>query len=161
MQKNIFTPLIELFKRDRVIRNLEFFQDIIVISLCIGLLTVMLLRLGDMFISLMHLHKSQQIISDILFILIMVELFRLLIIYLQEHRISLGAAVEVAIVSALREVILRGILDIELTQIIGVCGFLLVLAGLLVAGVLVSKFLIPTNHKETNHKNAQIEDLIL
>ena len=151
--------LLDLFKRDRVIRNLEFFQDIIVISLCLGLLTVMLLRLGDLFISLIHLNKSEQIISDILFILIMVELFRLLIIYLQEHRISLGAAVEVAIVSALREVILTGILDIELTQIIGVCGFLLVLAGLLVAGVFVSKYLLPGD--ESSSKEKHLEDLIV
>ena len=128
-----------LFKKDRVIHNLEIVQDFIVISLCIGLFSVMLLRLGDMFFSLMHLHKSQQIISDILFILIMVELFRLLVIYLREHHISLGAAVEVAIVSALREVILYGILEIQLKQIIGVCSFLIVLGVLLLIRLVISR----------------------
>ena len=127
------------FKKDRVIHNLEIVQDFIVISLCIGLFSVMLLRLGDMFFSLMHLHKSQQIISDILFILIMVELFRLLVIYLREHHISLGAAVEVAIVSALREVILYGILEIQLKQIIGVCSFLIVLGVLLLIRLVISR----------------------
>ena len=139
MQNNLKTRFNNLFKKDRVIHNLEIVQDFIVISLCIGLFSVMLLRLGDMFFSLMHLHKSQQIISDILFILIMVELFRLLVIYLREHRISLGAAVEVAIVSALREVILYGILEIQLNQIIGVCSFLIVLGVLLLIRLLISR----------------------
>jgi uncharacterized membrane protein (DUF373 family) len=40
-------------------------------------------------------------------LLILVELFRLLIIYLQEHRVSIGVAVEVSIVSVLREIIVK------------------------------------------------------
>ncbi|WP_448565078.1 phosphate-starvation-inducible PsiE family protein [Trichothermofontia sp.] len=89
-------------------RHLEFFQNFIVISLCIGLFCVMLIRLGEMFISLLKPINFQAITSDILFVLILVEIFRLLIIYLQEQRISIGAAVEVSLVSALREVILQG-----------------------------------------------------
>lgn len=61
----------------------------------------------------------------------MVELFRLLIIYLQEQRISIGVAVEVSIVSVLREVIIREVLEIPWQQILAVCAFLLVLAALL------------------------------
>jgi uncharacterized membrane protein (DUF373 family) len=43
----------------------------------------------------------------------LVELFRLLIIYLQEQRVSIGVAMEIAIVSVLREVIVRGVLETE------------------------------------------------
>ncbi len=61
----------------------------------------------------------------------MIELFRLLIIYLKEQRISIGVSVEVSIVSVLREVIIRGALEISPQQILAVCAFLLVLGGLL------------------------------
>ncbi len=159
MLNNLKALLNNLFKKERVIHNLELVQDFIVISLCIGLFSVMLLRLGDMFFSLMNLHKSQQIISDILFILIMVELFRLLVIYLREHRISLGAAVEVAIVSALREVILYGILEIQLKQIIGVCSFLIVLGVLLLIRLVISR-LSKTDSSENDPKSS-MEEVIL
>lgn len=119
------------FERDTIVHNLEFFQNFIVVSLCIGLFCVMLIRLGEMFVSLLQPINFQAITSDILFVLILVEIFRLLIIYLQEQRISIGAAVEVSLVSALREVILQGVVDIPIDRLLGVCAFLVVLGGLL------------------------------
>ena len=91
----------------------------------------MVLRLGDLFLSLFVPLRFQNVTSDILFILILIELFRLLIIYLKEQRISIGVSVEVSIVSVLREVIIRGALEISWHQILAVCAFLLVLGGLL------------------------------
>jgi uncharacterized membrane protein (DUF373 family) len=67
--------------------------------------------------------------------LILVELFRLLIIYLQEQRVSIGVSVEVAIVSVLREVIVKGVLEVEWQQVIATCAFLLSMAVLLVVRV--------------------------
>lgn len=119
------------FQRDKIVHNLEKFQDFIVISLCIGLFCVMLIRLGEMFLSLLKPLNFKAITADILFILILVELFRLLIIYLQEQRISVGAAVEVSLVSALREVVVEGVLEIPLEKLLGVCAFLAILGGLL------------------------------
>jgi uncharacterized membrane protein (DUF373 family) len=119
------------FQRNRIVDNLEKFQDFIVVSLCIGLFCVMLIRLGEMFFSLLKPLNFKAITADILFILILVELFRLLIIYLQEQRISVGAAVEVSLVSALREVVVEGVLEIPLEKLLGVCAFLAILGGLL------------------------------
>ena len=119
------------FQRNKIVSNLERFQDFIVVSLCIGLFCVMLIRLGEMFFSLLQPLDFKAITADILFILILVELFRLLIIYLQEQRISVGAAVEVSLVSALREVVVDGVLEIPLEKLLGVCAFLAVLGGLL------------------------------
>lgn len=119
------------WQRDKIVSNLEKFQDFIIISLCIGLFCVMLIRLGEMFFSLLKPLNFKAITADILFILILVELFRLLIIYLQEQRISVGAAVEVSLVSALREVVVEGVLEIPIEKILGVCAFLVVLGGLL------------------------------
>lgn len=95
------------FKQEQIISNLELVQNVIVVTLAIGLFLVMVLRLGDLFASLLIPIDFQSVTSDILFILILVEIFRLLIIYLQEQRISVGVAVEVSIVSVLREVIIQ------------------------------------------------------
>lgn len=119
------------FSRSQIIQRLEHVQDFIIIALCVGLFSIMLIRLGMMFMALLELQDFQEITADILFILILVELFRLLIIYLKEQRISIGTAVEVSLVSVLREVILRGALDIPVLQLLGICAFLSVLGGLL------------------------------
>ena len=122
---------------DRVVGVLEIVQDFIIISLCIGLFVVMVLQLRGMFLSLLPPLDFQVVTADILFILILVELFRLLIIYLQEQRVSIGVAVEVAIVSVLREVIVKGVLEIPWTQTLSACAFLLVMGILLLVRVWV------------------------
>ena len=71
------------------------------------------------------------VIGDILFILVLLELFRLLLIYLEEHRVSVSTMVEVGIVSTLREVILRGALHIEWQQLLVLCAFIVTLGVLL------------------------------
>ena len=83
------------FNKSRIVRALETVQDFIVVSLCIGLFSVMVIQLRAMFISLLPPLNFKAVTSDILFLLILVELFRLLIIYLQEQRVSIGVAVGV------------------------------------------------------------------
>ena len=122
----------EWLNRNNIVRALESVQDLIVISLCIGLFSVMVIQLRAMFLELLPPLNFKAVTSDILFLLILVELFRLLIIYLQEQRVSIGVAVEVSIVSVLREVIVRGVLEAHWTQILSACAFLLVMGVLLV-----------------------------
>ncbi|AFY48128.1 putative membrane protein [Nostoc sp. PCC 7524] len=140
MPKRIITQLNTWFNRDSIVSNLEVFQDIIIISLCVGLFCVMLIRLVDMFLSFLNPLDLREVTSDILFILILVELFRLLIDYLQTQKISVGAAAEITIVSALREVIIRGVLEIPRDQIFGISIFLVVLTGILVVVPWISRF---------------------
>jgi uncharacterized membrane protein (DUF373 family) len=164
MPKRIITQMNNWLHRDRIVRNLEIFQDVIIISLCLGLFCVMLIRLTDMFVPFLHPLDLRQVTSDILFILILVELFRLLIDYLQAQQISVGAAVEITIVSALREVILRGVLEIPRDQILGISVFLLVLAGILVALPLISHFfdhVRVTNSETTEAISTSVADQTL
>src|ERR687886_1934111 len=138
MQKaltNLSSNGYEWFKRNRIVRVLETVQDLFVISLCIALFALMAIQLRGMVFSLLPPLDFPQVTSDILFLLILVELFRLLIIYLQEQRISIGVAVEVSIVSVLREVIVRGVLETSWIQILAACAFLLVMATLLIVRV--------------------------
>ena len=133
--KHLAKPWHEKFNRSYIVRALEMVQDLIVVSLCIGLFCVMVIQLRAMFISLLPPLNFRAVTADILFLLILVELFRLLIIYLQEQRVSIGVAVEVAIVSVLREVIVRGVLEVPWSQILAACAFLMVMALLLVVRV--------------------------
>ncbi|MCY7322418.1 MAG: phosphate-starvation-inducible PsiE family protein [Phormidesmis sp. CAN_BIN36] len=129
------TSWIKTLNRGHLVRALETVQDGIVVSLCLGLFCVMVIQLRDLFISLLPPLNFREVTADILFSLILVELFRLLIIYLQEQRVSIGVAVEVAIVSVLREVIVRGVLEVAWTQVLATCAFLMVMALLLVVRV--------------------------
>ncbi len=97
----------------------------------------MALQLKAIFSSLLTTPRFHAITADILFILILVELFRLLIIYLREQRVSIGVSVEIAIISVLREVVVNGVLDTEWQQILAVCLFLATTALLLVVRVWV------------------------
>ncbi|WP_414582923.1 phosphate-starvation-inducible PsiE family protein [Scytonema sp. PCC 10023] len=138
MQESLEKPSTNRYawlNRNSLVRCLEAVQDLLVISLCIGLFSFMTIQLRAMFYSLLPPLNFQVVTSDILFLLILVELFRLLIIYLQEQRISIGVAVEVSIVSVLREVIVRGVLEAHWSQILASCAFLLVMAVLLVVRV--------------------------
>lgn len=124
-----------MFNRSQIVACLETIQDLIVVSLCIGLFSFMVIQLRAMFYSLLPPLNFKVFTSDILFLLILVELFRLLIIYLQEQRVSIGVAVEVSIVSVLREVIVRGVLEAEWSHILAACAFLLVMGVLLIIRV--------------------------
>jgi uncharacterized membrane protein (DUF373 family) len=125
----------QVFRRPQLVQSLEAVQDLIAVSLCLGLFCVMALQLQQIFTSLLHRPEFHAITADILFILILVELFRLLIIYLQEQRVSIGVSVEIAIVSVLREVIVGGVLETDWRQILAVCLFLATAAPLLVVRV--------------------------
>ncbi len=138
MQKPLANPSTisyEWLKRNHIVRILETVQDLFVISLCIALFALMAIQLREMFFELLPPLDFPGVTSDILFLLILVELFRLLIIYLQEQRVSIGVAVEVSIVSVLREVIVRGVLETSWVQILAACAFLLVMGTLLIVRV--------------------------
>lgn len=128
-------PWYNWLNNEKTIRILETVQDLIVISLCVGLFSFMLIQLREMFVSLLPPLNFTRVTADILFLLILVELFRLLIIYLQEHRVSIGVAVEVSIVSVLREIIVKGVLEIPWSQVLATCSFLLALSVLLIVRV--------------------------
>lgn len=132
------SPLVERYSwlnLTRIVYFLELVQDLIVICLCVGLFCFMLLEIKEMFLSLLPPTKFEVVTADFLYLLILVELFRLLIIYIQEQRVSIGVAVEVAIVSVLREMIVRGVLETTWSQVLAACAFLLVLGALQIVRV--------------------------
>lgn len=112
-------------------RYLELVQDVIVLGLCAALFIAMAVKLFHLGKSLLSGTDFSAVIADILFILVLIELFRLLIIYLEEHRISVATMVEVGIVATLREVILTGAMQVDWRQMLVLSAFLLTLAVVL------------------------------
>ncbi len=119
------------FSLTRIFRNLDNLQDLLVFGCGIGLVFKMMLILGDIFIGLKAGMDVKEITAQALFLLILVELFRLLAVYLKHHRIFVGIAVEVAVVSVLREIIVEGIIHMDAMLVFGICFFLVVLGGLM------------------------------
>jgi uncharacterized membrane protein (DUF373 family) len=118
-------------RHQRLRKYLELVQDMIVLGLCAALFVAMLIKLFHLAQALMGSTDFSVVIADILFILVLIELFRLLIIYLEKHRISVSTMVEVGIVSTLREVILKGALQVDWRQMLVMCAFILTLGVVL------------------------------
>jgi len=112
-------------------RLLENIQDIIVIVICVLLFALMTRILYGLFESFSGQLNFQYIASELIYILVLVEIYRLLIIYLREHRIAVDIMIEVGIVSVIREIILHGILAIDPMIIFALSFFLLSLMLLL------------------------------
>ena len=115
----------------RLRKYLELIQDVIVLGLCALLFAAMGVKLYHLVRLMITGTDFSLVVGDILFVLVLLELFRLLLIYLEEHRVSVGTMVEVGIVSTLREVILRGALHVEWPQLLVVCAFILTLGVVL------------------------------
>jgi hypothetical protein len=71
------------------------------------------------------------VVAEVLFMLVMVEVMRLLILYLEEHRVAIDVMVEVGIVATLREIVLRGVIELNWQQIVALSLFFVALGALL------------------------------
>ena len=113
-------------------RILEMAQDVVVVVLMVMLLAITvqaLWQLGQMIFYESTPYPT--LLSHIVFVLILAELYRTLIFYLREHRVSVALIVEVAIVSTVQDVMLKSAHEFDLHRILGVALLLLVLGGLL------------------------------
>jgi uncharacterized membrane protein (DUF373 family) len=113
-------------------RALENLQDVIAFLLIMLLLLLSLQTLWRLArMALIEAASAIDLLSEIIFVLMLMEVYRLMIFYLREHRISVALTVEVALVSTLREVILKGAHEFDWRRIMGLSLLLVVLGGLL------------------------------
>src|SRR6266404_4852720 len=109
-------------------RFLEPVQDLLVLGIGLALFGLMvrtLVRLvREIFTPALDFRV---VISEVLFMLVMVEVVRLLIVYLEEHRVAVDFMVELGIVATLREIVLRGVVELRWAQVAALSGFLLAL----------------------------------
>jgi len=122
-----YTSIHNIFRK-----TLEELQDFIVLILTVLLLLLMLKILYSISqLVLYYTGEPRDILGEVLFILISIELYRTLIVYLRDHRVSVPLMVELVIVTVLREAIVTDLIHMSPTTIIAVSVFLVVLAGLL------------------------------
>jgi uncharacterized membrane protein (DUF373 family) len=113
-------------------RFLEPAQDLLVLAIGLALFALMARTIVGLFRELLSPTLDfRVVIAEVLFVLVMIEVVRLLIIYLQEHRIAVDFMVELGIVSTLREIVLRGVVELDWKQVLGLSVLLLVLGALL------------------------------
>jgi uncharacterized membrane protein (DUF373 family) len=117
----------------RVVRRfMEPAQDLLVLAVATAVFALMARTLAGLFTELFAaVLNFRVVIAEVLFILVLVEVVRLLIIYLQEHRVAVDFMVELGIVATLREVVLRGAIELDWGHIVALSGFLLTLGALL------------------------------
>ena len=124
-------------------RFLEPVQDLLVLGIGLALFGLMvrtLVRLvREIFTPALDFRV---VISEVLFMLVMVEVVRLLIVYLEEHRVAVDFMVELGIVATLREIVLCGVIELQWAQVAALSGFLLALGALLRFGDLRSPDLV-------------------
>src|SRR3981189_1645422 len=113
-------------------RFLEPAQDLLVLGIGLALFALMARMLVRLFRELLAPSLDfRVVIAEVLFMLVMVEVVRLIIIYLQQHRVAVDFMVELGIVATLREVLLRGAVELARKQVAGLPAFLVGLGALL------------------------------
>jgi uncharacterized membrane protein (DUF373 family) len=113
-------------------RFIEPAQDVLVVALVVVLLVTMarsLILLAEHAIA--PSVPPRLVLGETLFMLVLIELLRLLVIYLRDHHVSVDVMVEVTIVAALREVLVRGVTEITTTHLLALAAFILTLGLLL------------------------------
>jgi uncharacterized membrane protein (DUF373 family) len=111
-------------------RLLEIAQDVVVIGLMVMLLGIALLALVQLFRLAAVPSAPKVVLGQIVYVLILAELYRTLIFYLREHRVSVALIMETAIVTTVNELILIGH-DGPPQTYLAIAALLVVLGGLL------------------------------
>jgi uncharacterized membrane protein (DUF373 family) len=106
-------------------------QNVIVIAVCLMMFWIMLVQIYQTSLETMEAKNFRIIAGHLIYLFVLMELFRLLIYYLEEQRILLGSIIEVSIISLLREMILEGILTIDWERLLALCGLVLTLSATL------------------------------
>jgi len=113
-------------------RFLEPTQDLLVLGIGLALFGLMLRTLGRLIREVFSATLDfRVVIGEVLFMLVMVEVVRLLIVYLEEHRVAVDFMLELGIVATLREIVLRGVTELDWKQVVALTMFLIALGALL------------------------------
>ncbi len=129
--------------------SLEFLEDIVIFILTILLFILSIFALNDIAVALFKEKiKFYDLIPKFLYIFILTELFRLMIVYLKERRVDTSLIVKTTLIAILREVIIKAP-HFGLHEYIGV-SILLAVLGLM---YYVPKYIFVSEEKfELKHK---------
>ena len=110
---------------------IELLQDLVVLLLTVTLLGLALVFLWRVWQEIVGAGDLQQAISNIIFVFITVELYRLSVHYLRYHSVDLNTLVEVGVAAIIQKVILVGVDSFTMQQLIGISLVLATLGAIL------------------------------
>ena len=116
---------------DRGSRLMELLQDAVVVLLNATLLGMSFVFLYRVWTELVAFGDLQEGLSNIIFVVITVELYRLSVHYLRYHRVDLNILVEVGVSAIIQKVILVGVDELTMQQLVGISLILLALGAIL------------------------------
>lgn len=115
-------------------RYIEVAMDLILIGLVLVVLVFTIKTIYFLGTIIYRETDIPHVISEFLFVFILVEVLRILIVYIEFHHISVDIMVELAIVATLRELMLHGVVEMDTIKIAGVSLLIAVLGLLLKFG---------------------------
>jgi uncharacterized membrane protein (DUF373 family) len=112
-------------------RLLELLQDAVVILLNITLLGMAFVFLYRVWAEIVAFGDLQEGLSNIIFVVITIELYRLSVHYLKYHRVDLNILVEVGVSAIIQKMILIGVDKFTMQQLVGISLILVALGAIL------------------------------
>ena len=110
---------------------MELLQDGVVVLLNVTLLGMGFVFLYRVWVEIVAFGDLQEGLSNIIFVVITVELYRLSVHYLRYHRVDLNILVEVGVSAIIQKVILVGVDKYSMQQLIGISFILAALGAIL------------------------------
>jgi uncharacterized membrane protein (DUF373 family) len=116
---------------DRGSRLMKLLQDGVVVLLNVTLLGMGCVFLYRVWVEIVAFGDLQEGLSNIIVVVITVELYRLSVHYLRYHRVDLNILVEVGVSAIIQKVILVGVDKYSMQQLIGISLILGALGAIL------------------------------
>jgi uncharacterized membrane protein (DUF373 family) len=116
---------------DRGSRLMELLQDVVVVLLNLTLLGMAFVFLYRVWVEIVAFGNLQEGLSNIIFVVITIELYRLSVHYLRYHRVDLSILVEVGVSAIIQKVILIGVDKLSMQQLVGISLILAALGAIL------------------------------
>lgn len=112
-------------------RLMELLQDAVVVLLNVTLLGMGFVFLYRVWKEIIAFGNLQEGLSNIIFVVITIELYRLSVYYLRYHRVDLNILVEVGVSAIIQKVILIGVDKYTMQQLVGISLILVSLGAIL------------------------------
>ncbi len=151
-----FKKLVEPYQlHSKLGDTFEFVGDLFIVLLIILLFYLGFLALIDIGEDLIsRTVPFEELIAKFIYIFILTELFRLMIIYLRERRVDVPTVIKTTLIAILREVIIKAP-HYKFADFIGI-GFLLLVLGIL----LYVPELLPSKEKKIKIKKRQVKKAV-
>jgi uncharacterized membrane protein (DUF373 family) len=110
---------------------MELLQDAVVVLLSVTLFRMGLVFLYRVWREIIALGNFQEGLSNIILVVITIELYRLLVHYLRYHKVDLNILVEVGVSVIIQKVVLVGVDEFTMQQLVGISLILVFLGAIL------------------------------